>query len=119
MKFLNKMIDAVLKFFHLERFKELIVYIVIGGLTTVVDWLVFALMDPGKIIAALAQLQTQRFTCAGFPVQIGGVVGSEPAGGPVAVHDVFGLHPFHALSPFPLHGARAGSVCQPFYRTFV
>ena len=23
MKFLNKMIDAVLKFFHLERFKEL------------------------------------------------------------------------------------------------
>ena len=45
MKFLNKMIDAVLKFFHLERFKELIVYIVIGGLTTVVDWLVFALMD--------------------------------------------------------------------------
>ena len=40
MKFLNKMIDAVLKFFHLERFKELI-----GGLTTVVDWLVFALMD--------------------------------------------------------------------------
>ena len=45
MKFLNKMIDAVLKFFHLERFKELIVYIVIGGLTTVFDWLVFALMD--------------------------------------------------------------------------
>ena len=45
MKFLNKIIDAVLKFFHLERFKELIVYIVIGGLTTVVDWLVFALMD--------------------------------------------------------------------------
>ena len=45
MKFLNKIITAVLKFFHLERFKELIVYVVIGGLTTVVDWLVFALMD--------------------------------------------------------------------------
>lgn len=45
MKFLNKIIDAVLKFFHLERFKEIIVYILIGGMTTVVDWLVFALMD--------------------------------------------------------------------------
>lgn len=45
MKFLNKIIDSVLKFLHLEKFKEIIVYIVIGGLTTVVDWAVFALTD--------------------------------------------------------------------------
>lgn len=45
MKFLNKMIERILRFFHLEKYKELIVYVIIGGLTTVVDWAVFALTD--------------------------------------------------------------------------
>jgi putative flippase GtrA len=41
-KFINKIADAVLGFMHLTRFKEQIMYLGVGVLTTLVDWAVYA-----------------------------------------------------------------------------
>ena len=43
-RFVNKAIDVVLGALHLTKYRELIVYIGVGGGTTVVDWVVFALL---------------------------------------------------------------------------
>lgn len=43
-KFFNRIIDAVLNFLHLSKYKEQIMYLVVGGGTTVIDWGVFALL---------------------------------------------------------------------------
>ncbi|MBQ8496990.1 MAG: GtrA family protein [Clostridia bacterium] len=40
----NKVIDVVLKALHLTKYREQIVYLGVGGGTTVVDWVVFALL---------------------------------------------------------------------------
>lgn len=40
-RFINRIIDAVLRFLHLSRYKEQIMYLIVGGGTTVVDWIVF------------------------------------------------------------------------------
>ncbi len=40
-RFLNKIIDAVLGAMHLTKYKEQIMYLFVGGGTTVVDWLIF------------------------------------------------------------------------------
>ena len=42
-KFINKIVDAVLGFLHLSKFKEQIMYLGVGVLTTLVDWAVYAL----------------------------------------------------------------------------
>ena len=42
-KFINKIVDAVLGFLHLSKFKEQIMYLGVGALTTLVDWAVYAL----------------------------------------------------------------------------
>lgn len=41
-KLIDKIADAVLKFLHLTRFKEQIMYLGVGVLTTLVDWAVYA-----------------------------------------------------------------------------
>lgn len=41
-KLINKIADAVLGFLHLTRFKEQIMYLGVGVLTTLVDWAVYA-----------------------------------------------------------------------------
>lgn len=43
-RFINKMIDVVLNALHLSKYREQIVYLFVGGGTTVVDWVVFALL---------------------------------------------------------------------------
>lgn len=43
-RFVNKTIDVVLKALHLTKYREQIVYLGVGGGTTVVDWVVFALL---------------------------------------------------------------------------
>ena len=43
-RFVNKTIDVVLKAFHLTKYREQIVYLFVGGGTTVVDWVIFALL---------------------------------------------------------------------------
>ncbi|MBQ2987803.1 MAG: GtrA family protein [Clostridia bacterium] len=43
-RFVNKTIDAVLKALRLTKYREQIVYLFVGGGTTVVDWVVFALL---------------------------------------------------------------------------
>ena len=43
-RFVNKTIDVVLKALRLTKYREQIVYLGVGGGTTVVDWLVFALL---------------------------------------------------------------------------
>jgi putative flippase GtrA len=43
-RFVNKTIDVVLKVLHLTKYREQIVYLGVGGGTTVVDWVVFALL---------------------------------------------------------------------------
>ena len=43
-RFVNKIIDVVLKALHLTKYREQIVYLFVGGGTTVVDWVVFALL---------------------------------------------------------------------------
>ena len=43
-RFVNKVIDIVLKAFHLTKYREQIVYLFVGGGTTVVDWVVFAFL---------------------------------------------------------------------------
>ncbi|MBQ8448586.1 MAG: GtrA family protein [Clostridia bacterium] len=42
-KLINKIADAVLGFLHLSKFKEQIMYLGVGVLTTLVDWAVYAL----------------------------------------------------------------------------
>ena len=42
-KFINKIVDAVLGFLHLTKFKEQIMYLGVGVLTTAVDWVVYTL----------------------------------------------------------------------------
>ena len=49
---INAFIDKVLTKIHLIKFRELIIYVIVGGLTTVVDWVVFWLLD--KIISPVA-----------------------------------------------------------------
>ncbi len=44
-RFINKIIDAVLSFLHLSKFKEQILYLAVGVMTTLVDWIVFALFE--------------------------------------------------------------------------
>lgn len=41
-KLINKIADAVLGFLHLTKFKEQIMYLGVGVLTTLVDWAVYA-----------------------------------------------------------------------------
>lgn len=41
-KLINKIADAVLAFLHLSKFKEQIMYLGVGVLTTLVDWAVYA-----------------------------------------------------------------------------
>ena len=41
-KLINKIADAVLGFLHLTKFKEQIMYLGVGVLTTMVDWAVYA-----------------------------------------------------------------------------
>ena len=43
-RFVNKVIDIVLQALHLTKYREQIVYLFVGGGTTVVDWVVFALL---------------------------------------------------------------------------
>lgn len=43
-RFLNRIIDAVLSALHLSKYKEQIMYLVVGGGTTVIDWGVFTLI---------------------------------------------------------------------------
>lgn len=45
---INALIDKILTKLNLIKFREFIIYIIVGGLTTVVDWAVFFLLD--KII---------------------------------------------------------------------
>ena len=40
-RFINTIINAVLKAFHLTKYKEQIMYLFVGGGTTVVDWIIF------------------------------------------------------------------------------
>lgn len=42
--FFNKIINAVLNFLHLSKFKEQIMYLIVGGGTTAIDWGVFTLL---------------------------------------------------------------------------
>lgn len=43
-RFVNKVIDVVLQALHLTKYREQIVYLFVGGGTTVVDWVVFAIL---------------------------------------------------------------------------
>lgn len=43
-RFLNRIIDSVLTFLHLSKYKEQIMYLVVGGGTTVIDWGIFTLL---------------------------------------------------------------------------
>ena len=42
-KAINKFVDKVLTSLHLIKFREQILYIIVGGMTTVVDWVIFTL----------------------------------------------------------------------------
>ena len=44
-RFCNRIIDAVLKLFHLTKYKEQIMYLFVGGATTVVDFVIFYLLN--------------------------------------------------------------------------
>ena len=44
-RFCNRIIDAVLKLLHLTKYKEQIMYLFVGGGTTVVDWVVFYILN--------------------------------------------------------------------------
>ncbi len=44
-RFCNRIIDAVLKLLHLTKYKEQIMYLIVGGGTTVVDWVIFAILN--------------------------------------------------------------------------
>lgn len=43
-RFLNKIIDAILGVLHLTKYKEQIMYLFVGGGTTVVDWIIFTIL---------------------------------------------------------------------------
>ena len=43
-RFVNKTIDVVLKALHLTKYREQIVYLFVGGGTTVVDWIIFTIL---------------------------------------------------------------------------
>ena len=43
-RFLNRIIDAVLGALHLAKYKEQIMYLFVGGGTTVVDWIIFTIL---------------------------------------------------------------------------
>ena len=43
-RFFNKIINSVLEFLHLSKYKEQIMYLVVGGGTTAIDWIVFTLL---------------------------------------------------------------------------
>lgn len=43
-QFLHKLINAVLNFLHLSKYKEQIMYLIVGGGTTAIDWIVFTLL---------------------------------------------------------------------------
>ena len=45
MRFCNRIIDAVLKLFHLTKYKEQIMYLFVGGATTVVDFVIFYVLN--------------------------------------------------------------------------
>ena len=45
MEKLHNFINKVLEKLHLLKYKEIILYLIVGGLTTVVDWTVFTLFD--------------------------------------------------------------------------
>ncbi len=42
-KLINKIVDAVLGFLHFTKFKEQIMYLGVGVLTTVVDWVIYTI----------------------------------------------------------------------------
>lgn len=44
MEKLHNLINKILTKMHLIKYKEVILYLIVGGLTTVVDWLVFTLL---------------------------------------------------------------------------
>lgn len=44
-RFCNRIIDAVLKLLHLTQYKEQIMYLFIGGATTVVDFVIFYILN--------------------------------------------------------------------------
>ena len=58
MEKLHNLINKILTKLHLIKYKEVILYLIVGGLTTVVDWTVFTLFDlfipkiqnPGPVI---------------------------------------------------------------------
>ncbi len=43
-RFLNKIIDTILGAMHLTKYKEQIMYLFVGGGTTVVDWIIFTIL---------------------------------------------------------------------------
>lgn len=43
-RFLNRIIDATLGAMHLTKYKEQIMYLFVGGGTTVVDWIIFTIL---------------------------------------------------------------------------
>ncbi len=43
-RFLNRIIDAILGALHLTKYKEQIMYLFVGGGTTVVDWIIFTIL---------------------------------------------------------------------------
>ena len=45
MEKLNNFITKILTKLHLVKYKEIILYLIVGGLTTVVDWVVFVLLS--------------------------------------------------------------------------
>lgn len=44
-KKINDLIDKILTKLHLMKFREQLLYIAVGGMTTVIDWGVFALLE--------------------------------------------------------------------------
>lgn len=69
---INAFIDKVLTKIHLIKFRELIIYVIVGGLTTVVDWVVFWLLDkviPPIVLPDIIELITPNiipYTIAWF-----------------------------------------------------
>jgi len=51
---INKFLDSVLSLFHLKKYKEQIMYLFVGGMTTAIDWAVFTLL--GLIIPPMDNL---------------------------------------------------------------
>ncbi len=52
MEKLHNLINKILTKLHLLKYKEIILYLIVGGLTTVVDWVVFTVLKlfvPGQV----------------------------------------------------------------------